>query len=56
MVTVIITVSYEIKFIDGARFMVSSFSHLVGNLSEGIHKVKCKDCNFFLNMKLSKII
>ena len=28
--------------------MGSSLSDLVDNLSEGIHKVKCKDCNCFL--------
>ena len=25
--------------------MASSLSNLVDNLAEGIHKIKCKDCN-----------
>ena len=28
--------------------MASSVSNLVDNFAEGIHKIKCKDCNFFL--------
>ena len=44
----ITTVSYKIKFIDSARFMASSLSNLVDNLAEGIRKIKCKDCNCFL--------
>ena len=39
------TITYKIKFIDSARFMACSLSNLFDNLSEGIHKVKCKDCN-----------
>ena len=30
------------QFIDSARFMAGSWSNLVNNLSEGIHKIKCK--------------
>ena len=37
-------IAYIIKFIDSYRFMVSSLSKLVDNLSEGIHKDKCFDC------------
>ena len=44
----VITVSYKIKHIDNARSMACSLSNLFDNLSEGIHKVKCKDCNCFL--------
>ena len=44
----ITTLSYKIKFIDIARFIPSSLSNLADNLAEGIHKVKCKDCNCFL--------
>ena len=28
--------------------MASSLSSLVDNLAEGIHKIKCKDCDCFL--------
>ena len=30
------------KFIDSARFMASSLSNLVNNLSDEIHRIKCK--------------
>ena len=43
----IITISYKMKFIESARFMVSSLPNLVDNLTEGIHKIKCKDCDCF---------
>ena len=35
-------ISYVLQFIDSARFMVSSLSNLVNNLSEGIQRIKCK--------------
>ena len=35
-------ISYILQFIDGARFMTSSLSNLVNNLSEWIHRIKCK--------------
>ena len=41
--------SYKIKFIDSYRFMSSSLSKLVDNLSEGIHNNKCLDCNSCLD-------
>ena len=31
-----------LQFIDSAKFMASSLSNLVNNLSEGIHRIKCK--------------
>ena len=31
-----------LQFIDSARFMVSSLSNLINNLSEGLHRIKCK--------------
>ena len=37
-------ITYKIKFIDSYRFMSSSLSKLVDNLSEGIHNNKCVDC------------
>ena len=33
---------YILQFIDSARFMTSSLSNLVNNLSEGIHRIKYK--------------
>ena len=37
-------ITYKIKLIDSSRFMSSSLSKLVDNLSEGIHNNKCSDC------------
>ena len=36
------SISYILQFIDGAKFMASSLSSLVNNLSEGIHRIICK--------------
>ena len=44
-----IEITYKIKFIDSYRFMSSSLSKLVDNLSEGIHNNKCVNCNSCLN-------
>ena len=44
-----IEITYKIKFIDNYRFMSSSLSKLVDNLSEGIHNNKCVDCNSCLD-------
>ena len=41
-------IPYKIKFIDSARFMATSLSNFVYNLTEGIHKIKCKHCECFL--------
>ena len=35
-------VSYILQFINSARFMESSLSNLVNNLSERLHRIKCK--------------
>ena len=40
-----------LKFIDSARFMATSLSNIVDNLTDGIHKIKCKDCNIFLQFE-----
>ena len=45
------TVSYKIKFIDSMRFIGTSLSKLVDNLTEGIHKIKCKDCGCLLEFE-----
>ena len=50
----VITISYKIKFIDKARFMANWLSNLVNNLAEGIHKIKCKDCDCFLEYEIVK--
>ena len=39
-----IEITYKIKFIDSYRFMVTSLSKLVDNLTENIHGHKCVDC------------
>ena len=48
------TVSYKMKFIDSTRFMAISLLNLVDKLAEGIHKIKCKDCNCFLEYESAK--
>ena len=35
-------ISYRLQLINIARFMASSLSNLVNDLSEGIHRIKCK--------------
>ena len=44
-----IEITYKIKFIDSYRFMSSSLSKLVDNLSEGIHNNKCVNFNSCLD-------
>ena len=44
----VVTISYEIKLIDSATFMASSFSNFVDNLTEGIRKIKSNGCDCFL--------
>ena len=50
----IITISYKIKLFHNARFMASSLSGLVDNLTEGIYKTKCKDCDCSLKYESVK--
>ena len=48
-------ITYKIKFNDSYRFMSSSLSKLVDNLSEGIHNNKCCDCESNLDyIKIKK--
>ena len=44
----------KIKLIDSARFMATSLTNVVHNLTEGIHKIKCKDCDCFLEYESVK--
>ena len=44
----IVIIFYKIKSIDSARFMETSLSNLVDNLTEGIRKIKCNDCDCFI--------
>ena len=37
-------ITYKIKFIDSFRFMVTSLSKLVDNLTENVHNDKCDKC------------
>ena len=32
--------------------MATSLSHLVDNITEGIHQIKCKDCDCFLECEI----
>ena len=50
----VVTISYKIKFIDSARFMASPLSNFVDHLTEGIHKIKCKDFDCFLEIESVK--
>ena len=37
------TSTYKMKFIESFRFMSSSLSNLVDNISDGVHNIKCTD-------------
>ena len=47
-------ISYRIKFIDSFRFISSSLSSLVSNLSDGLHSEKCTDCKSCLDYMIIK--
>ena len=47
-------ISYKIKFIDSCRFMSTSLSNLVTNLSEGLHNDRCIDCKSCLDYMTTK--
>ena len=62
-------ISYILQLFDSPKIMTRSLSNLVNNLSEGIHKIKCKyghddkKCELnisiataFLNIQISKMI
>ena len=50
----IIEITYKIKFIDSYRFMSTSLSKLVDNLSEELHNNKCLNCKSCLDYKKTK--
>ena len=50
----IIEITYKIKFIDSFRFMSTSLSKLVYNLSEGLHNNRCADCKSCLDYMTAK--
>ena len=43
-----INITYKIKFIDSFRFMATSLSKLVDNLTDNIHNDKCIKCKYNL--------
>ena len=47
-------IPYKIKFIDTYRFMATSLSNLVNNLSEGFHNDKCTNCKSCLDYMTTK--
>ena len=48
-------ISYRLQFIDIARFMTRSLSILVNNLTEEIHKIKCKYGHDYKKCKTRRI-
>ena len=47
-------ISCKIKFIDSCRFMSTSLSSLLSNLSEGLHNDRCIDCKSCLDYMTTK--
>ena len=47
-------ISYKIKFIDSCRFMSTSLSNLVSNLSERLHNDRCIDCKSYFDYMKTK--
>ena len=48
------TITYKLKFIDSFRFMLTSLSSLVDNLSDGFHCDKCIDCQSSLDYMITQ--
>ena len=53
-VEMIVNILYRLKFIDSYRFMSTSLSNLVNNLSDGLHNNKCADCKSSLEYMITK--
>ena len=49
-----VTISYKMKFIGSAIFIASLLSNIGDNLTEEIHKSKCKDYGCFFQYKSVK--
>ena len=49
-------ISYILQFIDSARFMARPLSNLVDNLSEEIHRIKCKYGHDDKNVKIMELL
>ena len=47
-------ISCKIKFIDSAKFITTLLSNLVDNLTEVIHKLKCRNFDCFLKYESAK--
>ena len=47
----IVNIPYKFKFTDSFRFISTSLSSLVDNLSDGLHSNKCTNCKSSLDYK-----
>ena len=47
--------SYILQFVEYVRFMTSSLSNLIHNLSAGTHKTKCKHGYIIKNVKFAEL-
>ena len=50
----IVAISYKIKYIDNSSAMTSSLSNYYQYLAEEFYKIKCKDCDCFLEYESVK--